>query len=163
MEPTARDSRPESQRSSSHRHLSRLTSRSRMSCPSMSCSPSIKHPYSGRSPHYLSRSHSTSYRHQVSQFSISKSQSNHIEGKHITDTTYDGHTSFHTTLQIITSLGNKYLPIKVNLGADVNTIPASRYCMLFLKHFTKACSLKQNTLQPTAHTWASHDNTPKHS
>ena len=141
-----KDIRAWSHRSSSHRHLRRLTSRSRQSHCSMNNSPSINHPYSCRSPHHPGRRSSTPYRHQVSHISVIKSWSNHKEGKFITDTASDGHTSFHTTLKIITSQGSKSLPIKVDPCADVIMIPLSRYYKLLPKHFTKAGSLKWNAL-----------------
>ena len=123
--------RVQSQRSSSHRCSSRLISRGRRSCHSISCSPSINHPYSQRSMHHPSRRSSTPYRNQVSHFSIIKSKSNHKEGKLVTDTASDGHTSFHTTLKIINSQGSKSLPIKVDLGTDVYMISLRMYCKLF--------------------------------
>ena len=54
-----------------------------------------------------------------------------IETKLITDTTLDGHTAFHTTLQIVTSQGCKNLQVKVDPGADFSTIPLSRFCSTF--------------------------------
>ena len=47
------------------------------------------------------------------------------EGQLITDRASDGHTSFHTTLQIDTKQGAKSIPVKVDPGAEVNTIPLS--------------------------------------
>ena len=41
----------------------------------------------------------------------------------ITDTTIDRHTSFHTTLQVITSQGSKPLHIRVNPGASCSSVP----------------------------------------
>ena len=93
----------------------------------------------------------------MSHVLIIKSQSSHTEGKLVTDTTSDGHTSFHTTLEIVTNKDSKPLSIKMDLGAGVNMISLSRYHKLFPKHFTKAGSLKQNTLQTATHTWVCHD------
>ena len=73
----------------------------------------------------------------------------------------DGHTSFHTTLQMVTKQGSKPLPVKVDPGADVNTIPLTKYRKLFPAHFTKAGNLKQKALPPTRHTWTAHDETPQ--
>ena len=53
----------------------------------------------------------------------------------IRDTTTDGHTSSHITLQIITSQGSKPFHIKVDPGESVSTIPLSH--QLFPKNFTK--------------------------
>ena len=47
------------------------------------------------------------------------------------DVPSDGHTLFHTTLQIVTKQGSKPLPVKVHPGADVNTIPLTKYRKLF--------------------------------
>ena len=68
---------------------------------------------------------------------------------------------FHTTLQMVTKQGSKPLPVKVDPGADVNTIPLTKYRKLFPAHFTKAGNLKQKALHPTRHTWTAHDETPQ--
>ena len=73
----------------------------------------------------------------------------------------DGQTSFHTTLQMVTKQGSKSLPVKVNPGADVNTIPLSKYRKPFPAHFTKAVNLNQKSLHATRHTWTVHDETPE--
>ena len=77
------------------------------------------------------------------------------------DVASDGHTSFHTTLQMVIKQGSKSLPVKIDPGADVNTIPLTKYRMLFPAHFIKAGNLKQKALHPTRHTWAVHDETPQ--
>ena len=81
------------------------------------------------------------------------------EGKLHMDVASDGHTSFHTTLQMVTKQGSKPLPVKVDPGADVNTIPLTKYRKLFPVHFTKAGNLKQKALHPTRHAWTVHDET----
>ena len=48
-----------------------------------------------------------------------------VETDLITDTVLDGHTAFHTTLQIVTSQGCKILHVKVDPGADCSTISLS--------------------------------------
>ena len=78
-----------------------------------------------------------------------------------TDVASDGQTSFHTTLQMITKQHTKPLLVKVDPGADVNTVPLSKYKKLFPTHFTKADNLKQKILHPTTHTWRAHDETPQ--
>ena len=78
-----------------------------------------------------------------------------------TDVASDGQTSFHTTLQMITKQGSKPLLVKVDPGADVNTVPLSKYKKHFPTHFTKAGNLKQKILHPTKHTWRAHDETPQ--
>ena len=69
--------------------------------------------------------------------------------------------SFHTTLQMITKQGSKPILVKVDPGADVNTVPLSKYRKLFSTHFTKASHLKQKIVHPTRHTWRAHDETPQ--
>ena len=51
--------------------------------------------------------------------------------------------------------------MKVDPGAEVNTIPLSRYRKLFQKNFTKAGNIKKNVLHPTSHLWSSHDSKPQ--
>ena len=77
------------------------------------------------------------------------------------DVASDGHTSFHTTLQMVTKQGSKPLPVKVDPGTNVNTIPLTKYRKLFPAHFTKAGNLKQKALHPRRHTWTTHDETPQ--
>ena len=51
--------------------------------------------------------------------------------------------------------------VKINPGAQVNTIPLSGYCTLFPTKLNKSRYPKANVLHPTAHTWMSHDGLPK--
>ena len=69
-----------------------------------------------------------------------------IETELTTDTTLDGHTAFHTTLQIVTSQGCRNLQVKVDPGADLSTIPLSCFRSTFPKHFTKSGALKKAAL-----------------
>ena len=62
---------------------------------------------------------------------------------------------------MITKQGSKPLLVKVDPGADVNTVPLSKYRKLFPTHFTKAGNLKQKILHPPTHTWRAHDETPQ--
>ena len=59
------------------------------------------------------------------------------------DVSSDGQTSFHTTLQMVTKQGSKLFPVKVDPGADVNTILLTKYKKLFQAHFTKAGNLRK--------------------
>ena len=59
------------------------------------------------------------------------------EGRLLADTISDGHASFHTMLQMITKQGCKTIPVKVDPGAEVNTMPLSKYKKLFPVHFKK--------------------------
>ena len=60
-----------------------------------------------------------------------------------TDITIDGHTSFHTTFQVITSQGSEPLHVKVDPGASCSSIPLSCFHKAFPKHFTKSRTLKK--------------------
>ena len=85
-----------------------------------------------------------------------------LETNLITDTALDGHTAFHTTLQIVPSQGCKNLQVKVDPGADSSVIPLSRFRTAFPKHFTKSGALKKSALQPTHATWSAHDGKRRH-
>ena len=75
----------------------------------------------------------------------------------ITDIAIDGHNSFHTTLQVITSQGSKPLHIKVDPGASCSSIPLSYFHKTFPKYFTKSGALKKTALKPTWMTWSAHN------
>ena len=62
---------------------------------------------------------------------------------------------------MITKQGSKQILVKVDPGADVNTVPLSKYRKLFPTHFMKAGNLKQKILHPTRHIWRAHDETPQ--
>ena len=62
---------------------------------------------------------------------------------------------------MINKQGSKSIPVKVNPGVDVNTIPLRKYRKIFRVHFTKAGNLKQKALHTTRHTWAAHNDKPK--
>ena len=83
------------------------------------------------------------------------------EGQLYTDRAPDGQKSFHTTLHLVTKQGCKSLSVKVDPNADVNSIPLSRYQILFPSHFTKAGSLKPPTLKHTNCIWSPHDSDSK--
>ena len=117
---TTLSSRIQSQRPSSCLWSSRSTSRYRQSCHRVSHSSSINYFYSYRSLYHSDRRGSTPYRHQ--------SWCSHKEGKLVIDTISDGHTSFHTTLQMISSQGSKPLSIKVDPSTDINITSLNRYC-----------------------------------
>ena len=78
--------------------------------------------------------------HQVSHILLTAPKPNEAEGKLITNTVSDGQTSFHTTLQVITKQGTKPIPVKVDPGADVNTIPLSHYKKNCLEKINKGRS-----------------------
>ena len=97
--------------------------------------------------------------HQVSHITFNFHSS--PEDKLPTDVTSNGQTTLHTMLQMITKQGSKSNPVKVDPGADVNTIPLSKYRKLFPAQFTKAGNLKQKSLHPTRHTWTAHNEIPQ--
>ena len=88
----------------------------------------------------------TPYIYKVSHLTSSIDQSQVDEGQLYTDMAPDGHRSFHTTLQLITKQGSKSLLVRVNLGADANIIPLSRYWSLFPQHFHTNGTLRANSL-----------------
>ena len=62
---------------------------------------------------------------------ITSSTETSAEGKLHMDVASDGHASFHTTLQMVPKQGSKPLPVKVDPGADMNTIPLTKYRNFF--------------------------------
>ena len=70
------------------------------------------------------------FHHQQVSHLTSHNMASSIETNLITDTMLDGHTAFHTTLQIVTSQGCKNLQVKVDPGTDSSIIPVS----LLLQH-----------------------------
>ena len=51
--------------------------------------------------------------------------------------------------------------VKIDPGTQVNTIPLSRYCTLYPNCLNKSRYPKAKSLEPTNHTWMSHDGLPK--
>ena len=120
-----------------------------------------KKPIMSRRPHPTC-SHRTSSPNvcQISHLTH-KSSFSSTELNLLTDTTFDGHTSFHTMLQMLTKQGCKSVPVKIDSGAEINTVPLSKYKKLFPAHFTKSGNLKNEALHPTTHMWTAHDMTPQ--
>ena len=102
----------------------------------------------------------TPHRHQVSHMSFNPNTACN-EGQLYTDLAPDGQRSFHATLQMVTKQGCKCLPVKVDPGADINTIPLSHSKTIFLQHFTKDGHLKKNVLRSTTSTWSPHNSRKK--
>ena len=73
----------------------------------------------------------------------------------------DGQVAFYTRLDLPARSGTKTMVVKIDPGAQVNTIPLSRYCTLYPNHLNKSRYPKAKSLQPTNHTWMSHDGLPK--
>ena len=55
----------------------------------------------------------------------------------------------------------KLMMVKIDPGAQVNTIPLSRYHTLFPTKLNKSRYPKAHALLPTAHSWMSHNGSPK--
>ena len=122
--------RPTSRRPS-HRYSSRPATRGSSRSPSRGRSyrsPSRSpHSKQYRSPQCNSRKRRspTPHIHQVSHITHILPRPYAAEGQLITDRASNGHTSFHTTLQMDTKQGAKSISVKVDPGAEVNTIPLS--------------------------------------
>ena len=95
---------------------------------------------------------------QVSHFTTVNQKSS-MGTNLITGTAIDGHTSFHTTIQVITSQGCKPLHVKVNPGASCSSIPLSHFHEAFPKFFTKSETLQKTAIKATWMTWPAHDGT----
>ena len=78
-----------------------------------------------------------------------------------TERASDGQIAFFTQLQLPTWDRTKLMTVKIDPGAQVNTIPLSRYHTLFHTKLNKSRYPKANVLLPTAHTWMSHNGSPK--
>ena len=83
------------------------------------------------------------------------------EGKLYMESASDGQVAFYTHLQLPAQDGTKTMTVNIDPGAQVNTIPFSRYQTLFPKKLTKSRYPKAKALLPTHHTWISHDGSPK--
>ena len=73
----------------------------------------------------------------------------------------DGQISFYTQLQLPSKNGTQLITIKIDSGAQVNTIPLSKYQKLFPHKINDSRYPKPSSLSPTAHTWMSHGGSPK--
>ena len=83
------------------------------------------------------------------------------EGKFYTKSTSNGQVVFFTCLQLPAGDGTKTMTVRIDPGAQVNTIPLSRYHVLFPKKLTKSRFPKAKALLPTHHMWISHNGLPK--
>ena len=73
----------------------------------------------------------------------------------------DGQVAFYTYLQLPSHDGTKILTVKIDPGAQVNTIPLRNYHLLFPKRLAKSKFPKDKALLPTNLTWISHNGLPK--
>ena len=78
-----------------------------------------------------------------------------------TESASNGQVAFHTHFQMPSHDGSKAMTVKIDPGAQVNTINLSKYCTLFPKKLTKSKFPKAKALFPTQHTWIYHDGSPK--
>ena len=73
----------------------------------------------------------------------------------------DGQVAFYTCLDLPAQSGTKTMVVKIDPGAQVSTIPLSRYHTLFPNCLNKSRYPKAKALMPTHHTWISHDGLPQ--
>ena len=69
--------------------------------------------------------------------------------------------SFYIHLMLPTKNGTRSMMVKINPGAQVNTIPLSRYQKLFPHKISDSRYPKSNALNPTSQSWISHDGKPQ--
>ena len=82
------------------------------------------------------------------------------EGSLLKECTSDGQVSFYTHLMLPTKNGMKSMMVKIDLGAQVHTIPLSRYWKLLPNKINESRYPKQGSLIPTNHSWIFHDGKP---
>ena len=75
------------------------------------------------------------------------------EGKLFMKRASDGQVAFYTCLDLPAQSGTKTMVVKIDPGAQVSTIPLSRYCTLFPNCLNKSRYPKAKALMPTGHTW----------
>ena len=137
-------------------HSSHSHSRTPSHCPS--CSPTH-----GTSPRCSSPSkrHSTPHRYYQDSIDVIPADSittdSWAEDKLFTERASDGQVAFYTRLDQPFWSGTKTMVIKIDPGTQVNTIPLSRYCTVYPNHLNKSRYPKAKSIQPTNHTWMSHD------
>ena len=85
----------------------------------------------------------------------------HPEGSLLTERASNSQVLFYTRLQLPRKNGTKLMTVKIDPGAQVNTIPLSRYQKLFPKKVNETRYPEPHSLSPIAHTWISHDGKPK--
>ena len=112
-----------------------------------------------------SKRHSTPHRYFQDSIDVIPANSittgSQAEGKLFTERASDGQVAFYTHLDLPAQSGTKTMVVKIDPGAQVNTIPLSRYCTLFPNHLNKSRYPKAKALMPTGHTWISHNGLPQ--
>ena len=86
---------------------------------------------------------------------------NWAEGKLYTERASDVQVAFFTCLNLPAQSGTKTMVVKMDPGAQVNTIPLNRYCTLYPNKLNKSRYPKAKSPMPTHHTWISHNGLPK--
>ena len=128
--------------------------------PSCSCSCSTSPQHSS-----WSKRHSTPHWYYQDAIEVIPADSittgSWAEGKLFTENASNGQVAFYTCLHLPAQNGTKTMTVKIDPGAQVNTIPLSRYLILYPNKLTKSRFPKTKTLMPTHHTWISHDGLPK--
>ena len=118
-------------RSPNHHSTSRTPSHS------PSCSPSHSALLWGSAQ---SNRHSTPHRYYQDALEVIKADGittgSQAEGKLYTESASDGQVAFYTQLQLLAWDGTKTMTVKIDPGAQVNTIPFSRYQTLFPRKLT---------------------------
>ena len=83
------------------------------------------------------------------------------EGQLYTESASNGQVAFYTHLHLPAQNGTKAMTVKIDPGTQVNTIPLSRYHVLYPNKLTKSRYSKAKALLPTHHTCISHNGSPK--
>ena len=143
-------------RSHSQHNHSRTPSHS----PSCSCSHGTSLQCSSQS-----KRHSTPHRYYQDAIEVVPADSittgSQAEGKLFTENASNGQVAFYTCLHLPAQNGTKTMTVKTDPGTQVNTIPLSRYHVLYPNKLTKSRYPKAKTLMPTHDTWICTDGLPK--
>ena len=78
-----------------------------------------------------------------------------------TECTSDGHVAFYTLLHLTTKTSTKHLTVKIDPSPQINMIPLRRYRETFPQKTTENGYPKPSSLNPTSHSWISHDGKPQ--
>ena len=87
--------------------------------------------------------------------------SQHPKGSLLTERASGSKVLFYTHLQLPMKNGTKMMTTEIDPGAQVNTIPLSRYQKPFPHKINESRYPKPSSLSPTSHTWISPSGTPK--
>ena len=146
-----------------------ICSAGRHSSCSQSCSPSHSpSPHHNRNPRWHRRTTPFQYHQDSIEVNPAPSPTNSVEtskylkeGSLLMESVYNGKAEFFTCLMFPTRNGMKSMTVKIDPGAEVNTIPLSRYCKIFPHKIDESRYPKQSTLIPTNHSLISHNGKPQ--